>query len=136
MVSTGTGARIGSASRATGHAATPRNKLDKKGLDGTVDFFCGQASGLHKEDLCSSKETLCKILHYTSHQHTTKHRTEPISLCGLPSQRGREGHINQVLSLSNAPPAHRGRVGHPKHGRYAETRVGDQRDKKSIGKDR
>ncbi len=27
-------------------------------------------------------------------------------------------------------------MGHPKHGRYAETRVGDQRDKKSAGKDR
>ncbi len=43
MVSTGTGARISSASGATGHAATPRNKLDKKGLDGAVDFVCGQA---------------------------------------------------------------------------------------------
>ncbi len=73
---------------------------------------------------------------YTSHQHTTNHRAEPMSLCGLPSQRGHDGHLNQVLSLSGAPPAHRGGVGHPKHGGYAKTRVGDQRDKKSSGKDR
>ncbi len=43
---------------------------------------------------------------------------------------------NQVLSLSSAPPAHRGGVGHPKHGGYAETRVGDQRDKTTSGKNR
>ncbi len=92
-------------------------------------------SGLHKEDLCSSKESLYKILHCTHHINIL-----PIieqNLCHYMAFIAKEGMMaNQVLSLSSAPPAHRGGVGHPKHGGYAETRVGDQRDKKSSGKDR
>ncbi len=92
-------------------------------------------SELHKEDFCSSKESLYKILHCTHHINIL-----PIieqNLCHYMAFIAKEGMMaNQVLSLSSAPPAHRGGVGHPKHGGYAETRVGDQRDKKSSGKDR